>query len=250
MVIQQMLGARRLGEALEQAAGARGLHPARCRGIYESTRGEGAITLYDVEVQTEDLDKYDHECDDCPARIVGQSYGCFVRLAYPIPARAEVWLMERLRLGGALGGEFCASMLSSNGFSGRELATYRKQGMFEARRPVSQVVRKGWLFNTSADSNQVFEALLLGGSDFLEPLNCLGMALWFGAVSIDGVGPSDLTDADLAGLASARTPRERLERTQLRLGERSDDPAIVSMQHVLRALYLAWVTNSRVLAEP
>ncbi|MFT4622954.1 MAG: tRNA A-37 threonylcarbamoyl transferase component Bud32 [Myxococcota bacterium] len=250
MAIQAMLDVREFTDVMSAEAERRGLHPARVQALYDDGSGPRVLSMYDADQRTEDLDKYDADCANCPARVRQSSYGCFVHLSYPIAAKSEAWLMGRLRSGGTLGSDFCTQMLGSRGFTGRAMAPYRRDGLFESSRPISQVVKEGWIFNTSVDSNQVFEALLLGGSDFLEPTNCLGMALWFGAIQIDGITPEDLTDADLRRLAGARTPDARRERTRLRLGERSSDPAVVAMQQILKALYLAWVTDARILAEP
>ena len=45
------------------------------------------------------------------------------------------------------------------------------------------------------------------------------------------------------------TPDERMARTRLLLGARSDDPGVQSMQHLLHVLYLCWVRGVKLLAE-
>jgi len=54
------------------------------------------IVVQDLLDHAAALDDYADHCKSCPANRSGQPYGCMGFVEYPITARAEVWLLERL----------------------------------------------------------------------------------------------------------------------------------------------------------
>lgn len=250
MAIEHHLGIRSFGRAMALAAEQRGLHPDRVKTRMDTERGSGWVTADSIAEMTGALDVHDDECSTCTARMHGGSYGCFLRLPYPIPERAEAWLMERLQVSGQIGGDLCLDMVSSNGLNGRPIAALRAKGGFEAATPVTKILKRGWMMNSKVSSDQVFHALMMADLNFLVPFNCLAVAAWFGVVEVDGVAPDEVTEAGLAQVAKLSTFEERMQRTRVRLGSRTSDPAIQNMQHILLSLYLAWAHDVKLLAEP
>ncbi len=54
------------------------------------------IVVQDLIDHASVLDEYADHCAACPANRSGQPYGCMGFIDYPITARAETWLLERL----------------------------------------------------------------------------------------------------------------------------------------------------------
>lgn len=54
------------------------------------------IVVQDLLDHASPLDDYAEHCAGCPANRSGQAYGCMGFIQYPISARAETWLLERL----------------------------------------------------------------------------------------------------------------------------------------------------------
>ena len=54
------------------------------------------IVVQDLIDHAAVLDEYAEHCASCPANRSGQPYGCMGFVDYPITARAETWLLERL----------------------------------------------------------------------------------------------------------------------------------------------------------
>src|SRR5436309_9262381 len=58
----------------------------------DSARG---VTLQDLLDESGPLDVVTPFCEHCPAQL-GRELGCHRRIRYPIPEKAEIWLMSRL----------------------------------------------------------------------------------------------------------------------------------------------------------
>ncbi len=54
------------------------------------------IIVQDLLDHAAALDEHAGHCQNCPANISGEAYGCMGFINYPISAQAEVWLLERL----------------------------------------------------------------------------------------------------------------------------------------------------------
>lgn len=243
--ITELLDTRAFADSIAAAAQRQGRPPEHVKCKLDARW----ITVEELAEQTEDLDTHCAECQRCTARVVPEPYGCFVRMPYPVPLEGEAWLMERLQPAGTLGGDLCLDMLASHGIDGRPAADLRVNGGFETRTPIVRVMKKGWLRKTKVSSDQLFHALWMAHIEFLVPYNCLGMALWFGAVTIDGVPAEELTEADLQAVARLSTTHERLQRTEVSLPDPTDE-AEAEMQRVLQALHLSWAHEVKLLAEP
>ena len=54
------------------------------------------IVVQDLLDHAADLDPLEHHCEGCPANRTGKPFGCMGFVEYPISARAEAWLLDRL----------------------------------------------------------------------------------------------------------------------------------------------------------
>lgn len=54
------------------------------------------IVVQDLLDHAADLDPLEHHCKGCPANRTGRPFGCMGFIDYPITARSEAWLLDRL----------------------------------------------------------------------------------------------------------------------------------------------------------
>jgi len=159
-------------------------------------RREGTVqTLLDLAGE---LKPFEAQCGGCPANITGQPFGCSGYIRYPLPSRAEEWLMGRLPESlDSAAGQFLTRAIREMGYKGaptRRMRRGRWQGgkrFLERTRPA----RRRWggfLRGTRITSDQVLEILWLVGS--LEPAHCLFVSLFLGIL------PSDLSEEDFRAL--------------------------------------------------
>src|SRR5262249_17680474 len=129
-------------------------------------------------------------CADCPANVFGDSFGCYGALRYPIRARSEAWLMERLQPPHTPGGYLCLKAIADFGYDGELIQRWRERELFELPRPIERALDPSRPGETTVNSNQIWHALLGVGNE-LQPFHCLYVPLWVGAVRIDGEVPTE-----------------------------------------------------------
>lgn len=54
------------------------------------------VVVQDLLDHVADLDPLEHHCNGCPANRSGKPFGCMGFIHYPITARAEAWMLDRL----------------------------------------------------------------------------------------------------------------------------------------------------------
>jgi hypothetical protein len=147
----------------------------------DSARG---VTLQDLIDETRPLDAVAEYCGNCPARLP-REFACHRRIRYPIPERAEAWLMSRLPASLACtAGVLLVRGLAELGWDGAPTAKLRASGttFFESRVPYG--VR--WESNDGVieiSSDQLFQMMFLVGN--LAPTHCLMLALFCGVIPHD-----------------------------------------------------------------
>ncbi|MEL6180094.1 MAG: hypothetical protein AAFS10_14135 [Myxococcota bacterium] len=145
------------------------------------------------------LDEHAMGCASCPANVLGQPYGCFGFVPYPIPAATEQALAERLEPVERLGGHLFIKALIDFGYDGSPIRQWRQRGLLEedgeAVRPLSDKL--------SVTSSVLLQPILAVGGE-LGATHCLLVLMWFGALAFDGVVPDDPDDpAPLIALTSS-----------------------------------------------
>lgn len=147
----------------------------------DSARG---VTLQDLLDEAGPLDIVAEYCKQCPADL-GREFACHRRIRYPIPERAEAWLMARLPANlGCTAGALLVRGLGEFNWDGAPVAKLRASGdtYFESR--VAHGVR--WESpdgNIEVSSDQLFQMMFLVGH--LAPTHSLMLALFLGVIPHD-----------------------------------------------------------------
>jgi len=140
------------------------------------------VTLADLLKETAPLDEVAEACSRCPAGLP-RAFACHDRIRYPIPERAEAWLMARLPESLATtAGALLVRGLGELGWDGAPAAKLRAAGTtyFESRVPygVRWQGEGGDLIEISSD--QLFHMMFMVGP--LNPSHCLMLALFTGVI--------------------------------------------------------------------
>ncbi len=211
-------------------------------------RQERKVSVVDLLAESAPLQEHDGDCPDCPANLGNQPYGCLGFVPYPIGPDAELWLAGRIQPSGTLGHKLLCDALRDFGYTGELIAQWRERGLLTAPEPQTVVLRKAWFAKTTVDTNQLFQALFGVGSH-LEPTHCALVLMWLGALAFDGEVPTTLDPAPLQTLLSLTDMEQRRARTDLVLGEPTDNPDIKAMQLLLGYLYGAWICGVGLLVD-
>ncbi len=245
-LLTKLLRLRQNMVRLAEAARARHVKPQRTYGIFYGADLGFEATWQEMGQELLPLERSAADCEGCPARLAHRAFGCTTWLTWPIPLVSESWLMARLEPGDRVGGALALKAITTHNFSGKPIAALRARGWFQRKEPMVRSMKRNWLQSVNVTSDQVFHALIYGGH---EPNQCFGMLLWLGGVQIDELRPEELTFERVDKALGMGTVQEKVARTRLLLGARSEDPGIREMQSLLHALYLSWVNGVRMVTD-
>lgn len=201
----------------------------------EETR---VIMVQDLLDRAEGLAPYEHYCEGCPANNTALPFGCIGQIEYPISRKAEVWLLKQL----PVTSEVLPWMLLREGLRSMQSDGSRVNDLRREDQPFFEEhsVLARSLGELSVNSNQLFEMLFLVGH--LNPSYAAPLLVFFKAI------PRTM-DADEM-MALSQSPEDAGERYPFLLAvEPDDDGSIRQIKRFLRALYLAWVLNVRLLLD-
>jgi hypothetical protein len=197
------------------------------------------VTIAELELEARELETQAAACAGCPANVLGQAYGCYAAIHYPISAAGEAWLTSRVQPPGTLGAMMCADYLSEFGVTGEQTKQLRQAGHFESRQAARAILKKGFLKSVAVTSDQLFEAIFQSGN-LLSPSHCLGLLLWFGAVQVEaGANSAEALQA----LTGTDAVQRRTDGTRLDLGPAPESPGELAFWTFAQAMYLAWVLD-------
>jgi hypothetical protein len=196
------------------------------------------LMVKDLLEAAAELTPYAHFCQGCPANNIGQPFGCYGQVAYPISGAAERWLLRQLPSNTEpLAWLLLRRSLEELANDGSDLDGLRAEGQpyFQER---SALVRKFGEFAISA--NQVFRMLFLMGT--IQPSYGALLLIFFGAIR------RNLEADELMSLSAS--PEDAFERYPFQLrAEASDDASILQLKRFFRAVYTAWGLNVRLLLD-
>ncbi len=175
------------------------------------------------------LDSLAHHCLDCPANRLGQPFGCYGSLNYPISRAAEIWLLKQLPdMDEPLPFLLLNQSMKEFGLTG---ASIHDKGMRE-RPGVFFETRERFARNledTQITTDQIFEMLFMVG-DIQPPYGAM-LLLFFGAV------PRDM-DADSMMRLTERGGERNLPFTMQ--DDPDDDESIQGFKGFFAALHRAY----------
>lgn len=199
------------------------------------------VTLAELDAEAKLLEERAPACSGCRANFLGQPYGCFGAINYPIPESGEAWLLGRMQPAGSLGAQLCAEFMAEFGVKGESVRRMRDEGLFEARKAGKVTLSKSFLKSVSLSADQLLETIFMAGNP-LDPGHCFGILVWLGAIRVDGQIPSSPDDqAVIRTLIGLQSPQAKEQHTQLELGPKMTAKAPAEFQFLVTALYLCWV---------
>jgi hypothetical protein len=193
-----------------------------------------------------------HHCPQCTFGVEGitSPFGCYDSINYPISARAEEWLMNRLALHG---GEdsLILTLISKNKISGKALAKGRPGGLlikrpaslFERENPVE--VKVGGRNGRAVNANQVVELIIELGQ--WQPHVMLNFLKDFGV--IDASYADDAEKELVIGMLLTMTGAKKSDAPKsakngigpfLMTDEADADTSIIQFQRFFHVMYLAY----------
>lgn len=206
------------------------------------------LTYRQLRAQEERLTPLAAHCAGCPVNVLAKTFGCYGALRYPIRARSEEWLMDRLQPGDTPGGFLCCKAVYLR-YDGEPIQRWRDNDLveiFELRRPIERALDPARPGETTINSNQVWQPLLALGAE-LQPFHCLYVPLWVGAVRIDGVVPSE--PEHLKRITRLGSFEERQSRTGFDVGLTDQGPEVFAVQQLLFTCYMAWLHGVSLLMD-
>ncbi len=233
--VRRLLGLWKLHNIAEEVrarAEASGQNPYEVRiQLMVARAGESteptALTLAEIETQTESLRSFAPDCAACPVGPNGRLAGCIDSLSYPISASAEVWLLDRVAPPDSAGGFLLRSAIRDFQYDGSITRTWREKQLFAS--PVAFAA-------DGITTDSLFHAII-GVGPTLSPWHMALVLVGFGALALDGQPPATVEAFDtLVNLP--REPRET--RAIATVGEPSTDAGVLGMQRLLLAMHRAW----------
>jgi hypothetical protein len=191
--------------------------------------------LLDAADELKPLEKH---CIGCPANHSGQSFGCIGAIQYPVSRKAEAWLLDRL----PVPDEPLVWLLLKQGveefqYDGASVQPLRAASdtYFE---PGPLLMRRLGEFEISSD--QVFEMIFAVGH--INPNHAAILLLFFNAID------RELEADDIMKIAPASGDVRQRHPFILKI-EQDDDTSIAEFKEFLRALYIGWGLQVRVLVD-
>jgi hypothetical protein len=206
----------------------------------DGTSVETSVTYDELLAQASALDPHASQCSNCRANFLSSPFGCFGVLNYPVRRRSEKWLMSRLQPIATIGGQLLMAAVKELHYTGEPIENMRAAGLFESPHPKKKVFKFGLFSRSPVTSNHLFEAIL-GVGECLDPCHCMGILLWLGAIRFGGIIPKSPAQAEAVN--NLATFAQRTKHTTLELGPPTNNPAILAMHSLLRALYTSWTQN-------
>ena len=242
----ECLKARHRADAIAEIARRDGESPAGKSVTIRVAHADGdvndrEVTYEDLVREADQLKPHEPACAGCPANVLGKPFGCIGVINYPIRKVGEEWLVNRLQPSSAVGGKLFLAAIRDFGYTGEPLRQYRTAGLFEAGRPLTKKLKKGFFGGDAVTSDQLFQAIFCIGEP-LDPGHCLGILMWLGCLRLDGAVVE--TPEQALAVSKLEGAKARAEGAQFDVGEPAADPAVRPMQLLLKALYSSWVLKA------
>ncbi len=188
-----------------------------------------------------ELDPLASHCAGCPANRVGASFGCTGQVRYPIAPQAEAFLLNRLPTPpeAPLVWLLLKQGIRDFNYDGSSVRPLRaaERDIFSAARALRRD-----LGELPVDSDQVFEMVFLTGH--IQPNHGAILLLFFHAIA-----RAELEAMQITGLGALPAEERAALDCLIADGEAAEDDATAAMRDFLRALYLAWRLDVRLLLD-
>jgi len=198
------------------------------------------IVVQDLLDHVADLDPVEHHCKGCPANRTGRPFGCMGFIQYPITARAEAWMLDRLPVPDEpLVWLLLKQGIQEFGYDGSSVKVLRDvdnnsedgtRTYFEL--PVSPQRRLGEI---RVSGDQMLE-MVFGVGDRIIPNHAGILLLFFHAIDRD-------LEADEIRKISTAEAFTREKGVFLMSADPDDDDTVHELLAFFHAMFLAWKLN-------
>jgi hypothetical protein len=195
------------------------------------------VVVQDLLDDAEDLKPLQHHCTDCPANHTQRPFGCMNFIQYPLSKVAETWMLDRL----PVPDDALIFLLFRRGieefeYDGSSVLPLRNSGeiYFEGFATTRR------LGEFTVDANQVFEMLFAVGN--IIPNHSALLLLFLNAISRD-------MEADQIMHIAPSTPEITGKYPFLLQITGEDDKTVAEIKDFLKALYIAWSLNIKVILD-
>ncbi len=192
--------------------------------------------------EAEALREVEHHCQGCPANRTGQPFGCMGFMQYPISAKGEAWLLNRLPVPDEpLVWLLLKQGISEFGYDGKDIQHLRETVDEEGSRIYfeAETAGKRRLGEVQINGDQLFEMFLSVGN--IIP-NHAGILLLF----LHAIG-RDLEAKAIMNITSADADADK--HPFLLEPEAGDDRTIADLKDFLKALHIAWSLRVNLLVD-
>ncbi|MCU0474695.1 MAG: hypothetical protein MUC99_01030 [Anaerolineae bacterium] len=187
-----------------------------------------------------DLKPFEASCAGCPANRNGKRFGCIGHIEYPLSGQGEAWMLDQL----PPPDDTLVWLLLKKGveefdYDGKTVEVLRAQteSYFEDSAPAVRALGEFMI-----NANQVFEMLFVLRDGAIYPNHAGILLLFMGAMR------RDIEADELMRLTPAAS--DSGERFPFRLvDDPADDATTTQLKDFLRALWLGWRLNVRVLTD-
>ena len=198
------------------------------------------IVVQDLLDHAADLDPLEHHCKNCPVNRTGKPFGCMGFVQYPITARAEAWLLDRLPVPDeALIWLLLRQGIQEFGYDGSTIKALRdvdkssEDGIrtyFEL--PIAPQRRLGEIY---VSGDQMLE-MIFGVGQRIIPNHAGILLLFFNAID------RELEADEIRNISSSdKSTREKTAFTMS--ADANDDDTVHEFVAFFHTLYLAWKYN-------
>ena len=198
------------------------------------------IVVQDLLDHAAALDRLEHHCRACPANRKGSPFGCIGFIHYPISARAEAWLLERLPVPDEpLVWLLLKQGIQEIGYDGSSVKALRARDKTgdEGRRTYFELPLAPWrrLGELRVSGDQMLE-MIFGVGERIIPNHAGILLLFFHAID------RNLEAAEIRRISSFdEDTRHKMDFKMT--AEPDDDEKVHQFLAFFQALYLAWKLN-------
>src|SRR5262245_57091359 len=93
---------------------------------------EKKTTVAELEEHARSLTDRAGPCRSCRANVLGQAYGCFGAINYPVLQSGEQWLLSRLQPLDTVGAQIRQDFFNEFKITGESVAKLRRAGFFQS----------------------------------------------------------------------------------------------------------------------
>lgn len=210
------------------------------RTTLEGVEETQVVVVQDMLDRAAELDPLEGYCAGCPANVRGMPFGCIGFIQYPISARGERWLLDRLPgIDEPLIWLLLRKGVEELNYTGESVAPLRADSTYFEERRVAGRDLIEFVFT----ANQVFELLFLLGD--IQPAHAGIVLLLFGAI------PRGVDAGEIVQIMNRQLTPEAIARDypfQIPPSE-ADDQTIADLKAFFYALYRAWALDLPLLLD-